>query len=455
MTPMETLVPADSLDDVYKTLSPLPLTTGPQLDAFYTNLEGVRGESLVDRLKLDLIRAHGGLHFKAFLMGHQGVGKSTELRRLEREMQSKYKIVRINAVRDFNPGNIKPYDILLVMLMSLAGHPEIRQPSGELIDEIWRWFAAEQTITTRRTAQTASAEAGIGVEAGSLWASLLKVFGRLKGEIQIAAERKTEIVEYRLSKLSDLLSLLNRFFEESTAAMKQQGHEWLFIGEDFDRLLDPGLPHQLFVDYGNMFAELNIHFIFTIPVSLGYSAHGRLRFPVRLIPDTPVYTSMHEPHQEGRRAVREVLKRRMSDGLFEPGQKERLIVASGGRLRTLFDLVRDAADRALLAKPARARISEADADAAVNQLRLRYTRRLGDSLTGTEDLTWEDKARKLLDVYGRDAEASAPDAVCHALLGAGAIQEFNGAGRYGVHPIVVDILKLQGKLSSDAPGGTS
>lgn len=70
------LQPATSLDDVYKTLSPEPLLTQEQFQAFYRGqLNDVRGGDKVARLTLGLNRAFGGSHYKALFMGHPGVGR--------------------------------------------------------------------------------------------------------------------------------------------------------------------------------------------------------------------------------------------------------------------------------------------------------------------------------------------------------------------------------------------
>ena len=70
---------ATTLDDVYQTLSPEPLLTPEEVQAFYSHqLNGVRGDDHVARLALGLNRALGGSHYKALLMGHSGVDKSDQ-----------------------------------------------------------------------------------------------------------------------------------------------------------------------------------------------------------------------------------------------------------------------------------------------------------------------------------------------------------------------------------------
>src|SRR5207248_2071669 len=95
------------------------------------------------------------------------------------------------------------------------------------------------------------------------------------------------------------------------------------------------------------------------------------------IPDTPVFRPDHSPHDEGRAALRAVLEARIASELFEEGQMMRLIVASGGNLRDLFEMVANAADTAALRPGSEGRITYVDAAAAVSDKRSEYVRRLG------------------------------------------------------------------------------
>ncbi len=80
---------ATTLEEAYKTLFPEPLMTSEELEVFYSpRLNDVRGDDRVTRLTFRLERAAGGF-CKAFLMGHPGVGKSTELSRLVRRVEEK------------------------------------------------------------------------------------------------------------------------------------------------------------------------------------------------------------------------------------------------------------------------------------------------------------------------------------------------------------------------------
>jgi len=464
---------ATELSEVYRTLQPGPLTTLEELQAFYfEGINAVRGGDKMQRLKLRLNRAYNDrIPFKACVMGHRGVGKSTEISRLLVEVKEKFQPIRFSAVSMLDPGSFKPLDVLLVMMAEVAEHTAKpiaqggagKRPSDARLREIWDWFATEKM--TRELAQNAavSAEGGAGVKEDSLWGKVLGLFATLKGEIKFASTRKTEVVEYRLSRLSDLITVANRLLDECNALLrKATGKDWLFVGEDFDRA---GIPNtrieELFITYANIFQELRSHLIFTLPISLYYSEKAtRLPFAADcsfVMPDTPMFDPHHEPNQAGRKAVETALAARMDLQLFEPDQLMRLIVASGGNLRDLFGLINYAADGAAIRDAIQ--INGADADAAIVNLRSDYERRLGQSPYDPEVISYDDKATLLQRIYAGDKEAQMTNPSLYALLNARSAQEFNGQefnGQrwFGVHPLVVDILVAQKHLVAGAPGGT-
>ncbi len=460
---------ATTLEDVYQTLSPEPLLDEKQLHAFYKEqINTVRGGDRVAHIALGLKRAYGGAFYKAFMMGHPGVGKSTELTRLSRQMRDKFHTIRFSAVSDLDAAGFKPFDVLLVMMTRVVEETKKvtqQQPSDRLLDAIQRWFATEKIVDTKKTETEVSASAGAGPKADSLWATLLGLFAQVKGEIKYTADRKREVTEYRLHRLSSLIDLVNNALDECNSMLREYDNcEWLFVGEDFDK---PGIPFEqtesLFLNYANIFKDLHTHLIFNIPISLVYSERAaQLPFSgerIHCIPDTPVFHPDHTPHQAGRDALRAVLEARVVPKLFAEGQMTKLIVASGGNLRDLFQMTAQAADNAILGQ--RSQIGAADAEAAINNLRTEYERRLGESPFDEEKvnkITYEMKAERLKSIYACDPVAKVPAPVLYSLLRARAVQEFNGTRWFGVHPLVVDILQAQGKLTASkegqVPGGT-
>lgn len=163
-------MPANSIREIYEFLSPTPLMTRQELDDYYSpRVNQVRGQDVVARLKLALGRTAGKSYYKAFLVGHSGVGKSTELTRLVCDVEDKFRALRFSATRELDPGSFQPFDILLLILadaVEVAAKPQNEGGLGAkipdaLLKELWNWFATEKETTkaaTRKSALTPDEE---------------------------------------------------------------------------------------------------------------------------------------------------------------------------------------------------------------------------------------------------------------------------------------------------------
>jgi hypothetical protein len=458
--------PATTLDDLYRTMRPDPLTSADELKQYYRGeVNQVRGEDTVLRLSRKLQQSFGALPFKAFLMGHPGVGKSTEITRLLERVKDQQVGVRLSVATELNPASFKIFDVLLLVLARLTEEANKLNAiplggvlSAKLVSDIEQWFSTEQVKSTSAVSTATGVDAGAGIKDNSLWAGLLGLFASVKTEMKYAADRKKETVEYRLKRLPELVDFCNKLIEVcSQTLLDKNGKEWIIVVEDLDKIgISAQQLQELFIQYGTVFQDLRINMIFTIPVWLAYSADAnRLPFERHMIHDTPVYNKMHEPHTEGRSAVRAVLEARVAPALFADDLMDRMIVASGGNLRDLFSLVYDAGERALLHDPGAKAILANDAAAAIANLRKEYKRRLGQSPYDAQPIPYAQKSEKLLAVYNGASDSDVPDPALYSLLRGRSVQEFNGDGWYGVHPLVVDILKDQDHLKPQDSGGTS
>jgi hypothetical protein len=456
--------PVTDLNDLEKVLSPEPLMTNEELDRFYRpEVNVVRGDDTTARLARRYRSAFCAVPYKTFLMGHPGVGKSTEITRLLRILNDEYRGIRFSIARELNPASFKIFDILMLMMIKAAEEASTNTDAGlldtaiakNLLEDVQNYFA-EQKITEVQQ-RTIGGEVQAGIKSDSFWGKLLPVFAAAKGEIKYAGDRKKETVERRLKLLPTLVDLANRLLGFCADSLKNvEGKEWLFVLEDFDRFGISGEQLQeVFVQYGTVFQDLRANLLFTIPVWLGYSQDaGRLPFPKTLIPDTPVFDRYHVEHAEGRRAVQAVLRARVSAELIDQGQEERLIVASGGNLRDLFSMVFEAGEQALARDPNAKHVTEPDVTKAVSAMRREYRRRLGESPYDPKPIHWEEKCLRLVAVYNSEPGSDIPDPALYSLLKSRALQEFNGEGWCGVHPLVVDILIDQKRLKEGSRGGS-
>jgi hypothetical protein len=457
--------PATELDHLYRTLRPEPLIGPEEFQKYYRpQVNEVRGEDTVALLSLELQQAYRTLPFKAFLMGHPGVGKSTEISRLLERVKGQQAGIRLSIATELNPASFQVFDVLLLMLARLVEEADRMKAiplggilSGHLVSGIEQWFGTEQVKKSRTETIAAGVEAGAGIKGDSLWAGLLGLFASAKAEMKYASDRKTETVTYRLRRLPELVDLCNRLIDVCSQTMLDKtGREWLLVVEDLDKtVISPLQLQDLFIQYGTAFQDLRASMIFTIPVWLAYSPEAnRLPFKRYMIHDTPVYDRQHFLHESGRAAVQAVLEARVLPSLFAEGQMTRLIVASGGNLRDLFALVSDAGLGARARNSAATMIGPDDAKAAINKMRREYRMKLGQSPYDAHPIPYSEKWKQLLAVYNGNPDSDIPDPVLYSLLRGRAIQEFNGDGWYGVHPLVVDILKDQQHLRPQDRGGT-
>ena len=450
---------AATLQDVYRCFEPKPLLDPAEFEAFYVPaLDTARGGQTIDRFRLSLEEACAGLPFKAFLMGHSGNGKSTELTRLCRDLSGQYVIVRI--FNSIDPGSFKAFDVLASIMFAITEQASKSVQDGglgyqipdELIQNIFRWFSPASISQSEVTRQEASAQAAVGLAPDSWWAKLWGLSAQIKGEMKYAADRKKETVEYRLQRLSSLIDLLNQLIDNVRGHANEKQKDILLIVEEFDRTgMNPELVEELFVTYANIFQELRLSFIFTIPVSLGYSElNARLPITPSMLYDTPVFEQDFKPHSVGRAALARLLAARVDPALIEDRQADRMIIASGGNLRDLFALVRDAAATARLRKASQ--IGQADVDSSIAMLKRTVKARLAQG--ASDSVTYEQRVKKLIAIYWQQPAAEILDPVLLSLLRSRSVQEFNGKGRYAVAPLVVDLLKEQMELTTTDLGGT-
>ena len=180
---LQKITPAQSLEEVYRTLQPSPLETPAQLKAFYKEeMNAVRGGDKMKRLEIGLNRAHKDRnYFKAFFMGHQGVGKSTELSRLIERVKYKFYTIRFSALSTLDPSNFRPLDVVLMMMVDVAEQTAKskeeggadKKPPQERLQEILDWFATEINTKEKATGLVASLEVGAGAKEDSLWNKVL------------------------------------------------------------------------------------------------------------------------------------------------------------------------------------------------------------------------------------------------------------------------------------------
>lgn len=454
--------PAKKLDDFHKVLSLQPLMSQEEIDRWYEpSLNDVRSEHpLVIKLAQKLRdRLDEPNHFHAFVYGHLGCGKSTELTRLAlrlapREDGKGYLPVRISATSELAPAGFKPLDILLLILARFSEEVRKREyePGEAVVKRVWEWFLAERRTLSLTTSKEVGGGAGMGVDAKSIWANLLGVFAEIRGYLKLSSLETSEKEEYSIKFLKSLTSALNDFLADCDKALPE-GQKWLLMFEDFDKVPNRKTVEELFVGHGPTIDQLQVHAVFTIPAALAYAKQNAgLPFVAYPLYDTPVFDRNHRPHAEGRAAMRSLLARRVDLSLFESEhQVDRIIVASGGHPRDLFQMADEAAESARLKD--REIVAAKDVTWAIAQRRRQTYLRLGEDPFEVPVVKSDEKLARLKQLYDDPSPQGLPDHVLYSLLSGRLIGEFNGDGWFGVPPLVVDILIEFKIFERGSPGG--
>jgi hypothetical protein len=461
---------AENLLEIRNTLLAGHLTGADQLRAFYRKeLQELRGPDMVTFLARNLREDSAATprrSFRHFVSGHPGVGKSTELSRLEQRVTGEFEIVRLNAQLELNPARFDPRDVIVV-LMKAAIERTVRQlgnnkAPGQASDAIAAALTLlGKTKTAKKTIKKTAvgAKAGIGPSAESIWAKALGVFGHAQGEARYETESEDSHIQYRLKPVAELLEHANAVFaacESACAAHASDGNtgQFFFIIDNFEKPdFDSGSIRKLFVQNSPLLADLQIHYVFTMPIERANTEDiHRLQLydnHIKIIPDAPLFERDYRPHLAGRKALEAVLTSRVAPELFADGQIERLIVASGGNLRDLFALVLSARDHALNTNEHAKRLEAIHVTPAIDEMRAAYHRKLYGDDEAVEGKATYNERLQLLTAFFLQKPAADRGAAFYSLLRARALQEFDDA-RIGVHPLIVDLL-YQAGLLTDLP----
>ena len=449
------LEPAITLAEIAQTLQDEPLITAQEIKAFYCkDVQPLRGIDRMGQMRLgmeDALSAHK--YFRAFFLGHPGVGKTTELGNLLLNMASEFRPLRISVLSELNPGTFRFYDLLLLILLRLV--QAVQQPMvigfrDSDVEPLFQRVRDHLSSKWTKHLRTRSGDFGAGLKL-----PFLSLFGNLK----LGASKQHGEEEYEVSFVSELVQLTNDVFAECNELLnKHQKQSWILVVEDFEKIgLAPSKIRETFIGLRPSLQDLNAHILVTIPIWLRNAEDASIVLPANygafLLPDLPVYDRAHSKDEKVVATLAAVVTARVQERLFDAGVLERCCIASGGNIRDLFSLIREAMLSARLRKAST--ISAADADGAVISLRNQYKQYLGSTGQNPAEINLDQKLDRLTSIYKReDPTAEVPDRVLYQLLQQRCVLQYNGNMWMGVHPLVVDLLMDFKKLLSDAPGGS-
>jgi len=287
------------------------------------------------------------------LAGHKGSGKSTELLRLKKRLESDPNpqfVVYVEADEDIDRNDVDFPDVLIAIVRQTAAqlkeHAGINLKPGYFKDRLKRlkdFFTSE-----------------INFESFELSLGLAK----LAGVIKSSPDARAKIRGLLEPDTDNWLYAANDVIGQALLELDKQGKKGLVVlMDDLDKMVvrehagtGCGTDEYLFVNRAAQLTAFHCHVIYTMPLSLAYShqeqaVRASYGGHVPLVPMTkvaarPPDTGAYPPGVE---KFREIIARRLEAANAEEAQvfvteevRDKLIALSGGQPTELMTLVREA-----------------------------------------------------------------------------------------------------------------
>lgn len=307
----------------------VPLSTPEELTKLYVQRANSPVEDLVSLLDME------GKPAKFLLAGHKGSGKTTELKKLEYELSSNYRVIWVDTATALDRYNIGYAEV--VALIGFEIYRTVIQDDWGIDEDLMG--ALQSSLMTVAEQTESTQDQGLGIP------EFLQKFGlALKDGL---SRKTTTKVDIRPS-LSTIISRVNRIIK---AAEKHTDRKLLVIVDGLDRH-NQVTALEMFSD--SLLAEPCCHVIYTIPIALRYCSSFRLAvevFESLDLTNPPVFKCdpngcpTQEPDEEGRKLLASTVYKRLEtlgkdyQDIFAPDALELICEKSGGVMRDLIRLV--------------------------------------------------------------------------------------------------------------------
>jgi DNA polymerase III delta prime subunit len=422
---------------------------GDDLTTLRAETAAARGENSVVRIKNYLSDCRENQ--KLLFCGFRGCGKSTELNFLARELEreGKFFVLPISVWDELDISKLEFLDILLLLIERLFEMADIRgsAPDRTRFELTVERILAESALF-RVEEKGSSHRADLRVS-GKVWPFLAE----LRKESKLSSTYRQEVRLKLEPRLGQLIDICNDFIRSVLLVNPEnsESRRLCIIIEDLDKL-----PREralsLFLNYSEHIRALDTFLILTLHPSVWFSHRFNelksgydKKFQLPMI---KVRSKEGNVDVKGMDVLWDMVKRRMDvESLFEEPKSslDRMIVQSGGVIRDLFNLIVDASMSARA--ESRSRISLADIEQAINNLRQDYGRNIAEfNDESGRRITPKEMYDTLVALEKDPARQAENTEVTNALRQSLCILEYNGEGWSAVHPLVHDILINKGVL---------
>jgi len=418
----------EKLKEIYRVFDPEPLSAGEE--SLYVDLDSVRGSSGLVRELTQKIRLSANPTCQ-LLAGHRGSGKSTELRQVQKKLESgneKFFSVFCEVNQDLDPNDVDFPDVLIAIVRQIAERfhkkLKIKLKPGYFKQ---RWGELKGVLGAKVTLEQLELDAGL-----AKFSAAIKSSPNIREEIRKALEPHT----------NNWIYAANEVIGEAVLRLSKKGYKGLVVIVDgLDKISLRQHPtagctvaEYLFVNRCAQLTAFNCHLIYAMPLALAYSCaertianlYGYTAPPV--VPMTKIIDAEGNRHQEGFDKLKSLIEMRLNkagvkkEDVFKEGVIDKVIECSGGQPRELINLVRESIVEGELP------IGTSTLESIARKITHAYARQLREEHWKIIDQVRRDHILK------RDKEN---DPLCMELLDSRAILQYkNEKEWYGVNPLL-------------------
>ncbi len=407
-----------------------PLSTEEDFKNYYVDCTEARGADPLPGIQaqLDIDDVYPSQKF--LLSGHRGSGKSTELNRLvlKEEIKNKYLVVKFSVLTQLDLNNLQYIDLMFEILHQLVKAAEgagvrISENVIEEISTLVTGTKVEEIIKRK--------EKGFDAKAGLTLPLLSKLLGSISAEFHKGViTRETIRKEYGF-RLTEFLDKSNQLINDIRNKLKKAP---LVIVEDLDKV-NTEIGRKVFCEHAPQLTQFNCHIIYTCPIFLVFSPDGAVLDSY--FNEKTVIPMIKLTTEAGEKALENVVYRRIEKELFEHGVVEELIKKSGGSLRDIFYILKEAA---ILGR-AKGKIDIQTLTAGSRKVRNTLKATLSESGEGDWKIIPKDLFAKLKEIAEGQKDPD-QDKELMQLLYTRCVLQYNGNDIwYDVHPLIREILK--------------
>jgi AAA ATPase domain len=319
---------------------------------FYAELDTVRRLEAIQMLTTELEFLEPGQFGTILFTGHRGCGKSTELRKLEKNWNKDYRVIYLEVDNQIDINDADYTDLYLVLVKQISDDLARLKLNFDLqlLKEFQSWFLEITDETEETVEKSVSLETSLEVKAEV--PLLSKLMAKLLAQIKGSHKQKRLIREVLQRNVGRLQEDINKLLEDAFSKVQEKGYPkgFLVIFDNLDRV-SPAAGDKLYFDHPAQIKGLNCTIIYTVPISVVYSnknlnnAFGQ----PNILPMVDIYNLQIDSRdlRYNAAAVQKfanVIEQRMDvDSIFDDRELISMLgAASGGHIRQLMQMTANA-----------------------------------------------------------------------------------------------------------------